>query len=102
MRLCILIPDDADLDRYDDWRDQAKLVEPLLGARGITLAYRAWTDDLLPDAGNRCRQRTFQRIAGHFLGDALLNEMLAVGYRHVDAFTDGPAQEFLHKLNEHV
>lgn len=50
MRLCILIPDDADLDRYDDWRDQAKLVEPLLGARGITLAYRAWTDDLLPDA----------------------------------------------------
>lgn len=50
MRLCILIPDDADLHRYDDWRDQARLIEPLLDARGISLTYRAWTDDLPPDA----------------------------------------------------
>lgn len=50
MRLCILIPDDADLHRYDDWHDQAKLIEPLLDARGITLTYRAWTDAPPPDA----------------------------------------------------
>lgn len=44
MRLCILIPDPADLTRYDDWRDQAVQIEPLLAQHGITVEWRAWTD----------------------------------------------------------
>lgn len=44
MRICILIPDDADLQRYDDWRDQAAQIEPLLAAHGISVDWRAWTD----------------------------------------------------------
>lgn len=44
MRLCILIPDNADLTRYDDWRDQQVQIEPLLRQHGITAQWRAWTD----------------------------------------------------------
>lgn len=44
MRICILIPDDADLDRYDDWRDQQAQIEPLLERHGIRTEWRAWTD----------------------------------------------------------
>lgn len=44
MHICILIPDDADLNRYDDWRDQAVLIEPLLAAHGLAVTWRAWTD----------------------------------------------------------
>ncbi|WP_017672003.1 hypothetical protein [Blastomonas sp. AAP53] len=44
MRICILIPDDNDLQRYDDWRDQATLIEPLLAAHGLSVEWRAWTD----------------------------------------------------------
>ncbi|ESZ87115.1 MAG: transporter [Blastomonas sp. CACIA14H2] len=44
MRICILIPDDADLTRYDDWQDQAVVIEPLLAAHGLTVEWRAWTD----------------------------------------------------------
>ena len=44
MHICILIPADIDLDRYDDWRDQAILIEPLLGAHGLQVTWRAWTD----------------------------------------------------------
>ncbi|MFN3817771.1 RimK family alpha-L-glutamate ligase [Blastomonas sp.] len=44
MHICILIPDAADLDRYDDWRDQQVQIEPLLARHGITLEWRAWTD----------------------------------------------------------
>lgn len=44
MTICILTPDDADLDRYDDWRDQAKQIEPLLARHGIAVEWRAWTD----------------------------------------------------------
>lgn len=44
MRICILIPDAADLTRYDDWQDQAVLIEPLLAAHGLTVEWRAWTD----------------------------------------------------------
>ena len=51
MRLCILIPDAADLVRYDDWRDQAAQIEPLLNARGVTVTYQPWSDaHHLPDA----------------------------------------------------
>ena len=45
MRLCILIPDDADLTRYADWREQAAQIDPLLKRRGIMPSYQAWTDD---------------------------------------------------------
>ncbi|MFZ5666512.1 MAG: ATP-grasp domain-containing protein [Pseudomonadota bacterium] len=44
MRICILIPDAADLTRYDDWQDQAVVIEPLLAAHGLTVEWRAWTD----------------------------------------------------------
>lgn len=44
MRICILIPDAADLNRYDDWKDQAVLIEPLLAAHGLEVEWRAWTD----------------------------------------------------------
>lgn len=44
MHICILIPDDADLDRYDDWRDQQAQIEPLLARHGIAVEWRAWTD----------------------------------------------------------
>lgn len=44
MHICILIPDDIDLERYDDWRDQAEVIEPLLALRGLTVTWRAWTD----------------------------------------------------------
>jgi glutathione synthase/RimK-type ligase-like ATP-grasp enzyme len=44
MHICILIPDAADLDRYDDWHDQAVLIEPLLARHGVTVTWRAWTD----------------------------------------------------------
>lgn len=44
MHICILIPDAADLDRYDDWRDQKVQIEPLLAPHGIDVAWRAWTD----------------------------------------------------------
>lgn len=50
MRLCILIPDDADLKRYDDWRDQAAQIEPLLRARDMAVTYQPWSDRRLPDA----------------------------------------------------
>ncbi len=50
MRLCILIPDAADLARYDDWREQAAQIEPLLNARGVTVTYQPWSDPRLPDA----------------------------------------------------
>lgn len=45
MRICILIPDQADLDRYDDWQDQAVIIEPLLAAHGLAVEWRAWTDE---------------------------------------------------------
>lgn len=48
MHICILIPDDADLDRYDDWRDQATLIEPMMAQHGICVTWRAWTDPQLP------------------------------------------------------
>jgi glutathione synthase/RimK-type ligase-like ATP-grasp enzyme len=44
MHICVLIPDDADLDRYDDWRDQQAQMEPLLAHHGIGIDWRAWTD----------------------------------------------------------
>jgi glutathione synthase/RimK-type ligase-like ATP-grasp enzyme len=44
MVICILIPDTADLQRYDDWQDQAVIIEPLLAAHGLTVEWRAWTD----------------------------------------------------------
>ena len=44
MRICILIPDAADLTRYDDWQDQAVMIEPLLAYQGLTVEWRAWTD----------------------------------------------------------
>ena len=44
MAICILIPDDADLTRYDDWRDQQAQIEPLLARHGIAVEWRAWTD----------------------------------------------------------
>ncbi|MDM7929702.1 ATP-grasp domain-containing protein [Blastomonas fulva] len=44
MSICILIPDDADLSRYDDWRDQARQIEPLLARHGMSVEWRAWTD----------------------------------------------------------
>ncbi|MDM7957790.1 hypothetical protein [Blastomonas sp.] len=44
MHICILIPDDGDLDRYDDWRDQQALLAPLLARHGIDVEWRAWTD----------------------------------------------------------
>jgi glutathione synthase/RimK-type ligase-like ATP-grasp enzyme len=44
MRICILIPDAADLTRYDDWQDQAVVIEPLLVAHGLVVEWRAWTD----------------------------------------------------------
>lgn len=44
MHICILIPDKADLKRYDDWQDQAVLIEPLLAAHGLSVEWRAWTD----------------------------------------------------------
>lgn len=44
MTLCILIPDAADRDRYDDWREQQALIEPLLARHGIATQWRAWTD----------------------------------------------------------
>lgn len=44
MHICILIPDAADLDRYDDWRDQQVQIAPLLARHGITVDWRAWTD----------------------------------------------------------
>ena len=50
MRICILIPDTADLNRYDDWQDQAVLIEPLLAAHGLTVEWRAWTDTAPIDA----------------------------------------------------
>lgn len=50
MRICILIPDAADLTRYDDWQDQAVLIEPLLAAHGLTVEWRAWTDAAPIDA----------------------------------------------------
>ncbi len=49
MRLCILIPDEADLTRYDDWREQAVQIEPLLHARDIAVTYQQWSDARLPD-----------------------------------------------------
>jgi glutathione synthase/RimK-type ligase-like ATP-grasp enzyme len=49
MHICILIPDAADLDRYDDWRDQQVQIEPLLARHGITVEWRAWTDEDLLD-----------------------------------------------------
>jgi len=49
MRLCILVPDEADLTRYDDWRDQAAQIEPMLHARNISVTYQAWSDARLPD-----------------------------------------------------
>lgn len=49
MHICILTPDNADLERYDDWRDQAVLIEPLLARHGITVTWRAWTDTRTPD-----------------------------------------------------
>jgi hypothetical protein len=50
MQLCILIPDAADLGRYDDWRDQAAQIEPLLKARGVNVTYRPWSDEAAVDA----------------------------------------------------
>lgn len=50
MTICILIPDDADLTRYDDWRDQQAQIEPLLSRHGITAEWRAWTDTRPLDA----------------------------------------------------
>ena len=50
MRLCLLIPDAADRARYDDWRDQAAQIEPLLKQRGVAVTYQAWSDARLPDA----------------------------------------------------
>ncbi|MFN3474586.1 MAG: RimK family alpha-L-glutamate ligase [Blastomonas sp.] len=44
MHICILIPDDADLKRYDDWRDQREQIEPLLARHGIGIEWRPWTD----------------------------------------------------------
>jgi len=44
MRICILIPDHADLTRYDDWRDQAAQIEPVLARAAIAVEWRAWTD----------------------------------------------------------
>lgn len=44
MHICILIPDAADLTRYDDWQDQAVVIEPLLVAHGLVVEWRAWTD----------------------------------------------------------
>jgi glutathione synthase/RimK-type ligase-like ATP-grasp enzyme len=43
MRLTILTPDAADLHRYDDWRDQAAQLDPLLNARGVSVDYVPWT-----------------------------------------------------------
>jgi len=44
MRVTILIPDQADLTRYDDWQEQAVVIEPLLAAHGLEVEWRAWTD----------------------------------------------------------
>ncbi|GGB61436.1 ATP-grasp domain-containing protein [Blastomonas aquatica] len=44
MTICILIPDDADQTRYDDWRDQQAQIEPLMARHGIDVEWRAWTD----------------------------------------------------------
>jgi glutathione synthase/RimK-type ligase-like ATP-grasp enzyme len=43
MRLIILTPAAADLDRYDDWREQAAQLDPLFSARGVTTDYVPWT-----------------------------------------------------------
>ncbi len=45
MRLTILTPGAADLTRYDDWRDQAAQIDPLLHARGVTVDYVPWTSE---------------------------------------------------------
>jgi glutathione synthase/RimK-type ligase-like ATP-grasp enzyme len=43
MQLTILTPDAADLNRYDDWQDQAKKLDLLLNARGVSVDYVSWT-----------------------------------------------------------
>jgi hypothetical protein len=45
MRLTILTPDAAHLHRYDDWRDQAAQLDPLLSSRGVTVDYVPWTNE---------------------------------------------------------
>lgn len=46
MRLTILTPDAADLHRYDDWRDQAAQLDPLLSARAVAVDYVPWTSEV--------------------------------------------------------
>ena len=46
MWLTILTPGAADLHRYDDWRDQAAQLDPLLYARGVTVDYVPWTSEV--------------------------------------------------------
>jgi glutathione synthase/RimK-type ligase-like ATP-grasp enzyme len=50
MRLTLLTPDAADLHRYDDWRDQAAQLDPLLSARGVAVDYVPWTREAPLDA----------------------------------------------------
>lgn len=45
MRIAILTPDTADLDRYDDWHEQADTLAPAFASKGITALYPAWTDE---------------------------------------------------------
>jgi glutathione synthase/RimK-type ligase-like ATP-grasp enzyme len=45
MRLTILTPAPVDNDRYDDWREQAAVLDPLFAPFGIMPHYRPWSDD---------------------------------------------------------
>lgn len=45
MRLTILTPDASDLTKYDDWREQAAQLDPVLNAVGIAVYYTPWTDE---------------------------------------------------------
>lgn len=45
-QLAILTPDPSDDDRYDDWREQAALIEAVLP--GVAIAYRPWSAPFEP------------------------------------------------------
>jgi glutathione synthase/RimK-type ligase-like ATP-grasp enzyme len=45
MQLTILTPAPTHNDRYDDWREQAALLDPLFAPLDIHPHYRPWTDD---------------------------------------------------------
>jgi hypothetical protein len=50
MRLVILTPDVADIHRYDNWRDQAAQLDPLLTAHDVVVDYLPWTNEALADS----------------------------------------------------